>query len=126
MSIIRIKYGLQYVFNTYLIRIMSQKYVRSKFFVVVEGRHWSHLIGLNELNKAPKEQTSAPTRSRFIGGFLIPSNHPFPPKPKNSLVQSDPYLVTPDLVTPLFSARINFPRYRKLTVFDPDLVPTPI
>eukprot|EP00116_Pleurobrachia_bachei_P005265 sb/3465527/ len=38
------------------------------------------------------------------------------------LLQSDPYLVTPDLVTPRFSDRINFPRYRKLTVFDPDLV----
>eukprot|EP00116_Pleurobrachia_bachei_P010255 sb/3470517/ len=36
-------------------------------------------------------------------------------------VQSDP-----DLVTPRFSDRINFPRYRKLTVFDPDLEPTPI
>eukprot|EP00116_Pleurobrachia_bachei_P007759 sb/3468021/ len=42
------------------------------------------------------------------------------------LLQSDPYLVTPDLVTPRFSDRINFPRYRKLTVFDPDLVATPI
>eukprot|EP00116_Pleurobrachia_bachei_P011083 sb/3471345/ len=41
-------------------------------------------------------------------------------------IQSDPDLVTPDLVTPRFSDRINFPRYRKLTVFDPDLVPTPI
>eukprot|EP00116_Pleurobrachia_bachei_P016005 sb/3476267/ len=41
-------------------------------------------------------------------------------------VQSDPDLVTPDLVTPRFSDRINFPRYRKLTVFDPDLVATPI
>eukprot|EP00116_Pleurobrachia_bachei_P013197 sb/3473459/ len=30
---------------------------------------------------------------------------------------SDP----PDLVTPRFSDWINFPRYRKLTVFDPDL-----
>eukprot|EP00116_Pleurobrachia_bachei_P012733 sb/3472995/ len=41
-------------------------------------------------------------------------------------VQSDPDLVTPDLVTPRFSDRINFPRYRKLMVFDPDLVATPI
>eukprot|EP00116_Pleurobrachia_bachei_P009673 sb/3469935/ len=41
-------------------------------------------------------------------------------------IQSDPDLVPPDLVTPRFSDRINFPRYRKLTVFDPDLVPTPI
>eukprot|EP00116_Pleurobrachia_bachei_P011363 sb/3471625/ len=39
---------------------------------------------------------------------------------------SDPDLVTPDLVTPRFSDRINFPRYRKLTAFDPDLVATPI
>eukprot|EP00116_Pleurobrachia_bachei_P002415 sb/3462677/ len=41
-------------------------------------------------------------------------------------VQSDPDLVTPDLVAPRFSDRINFPRYKKLTVFDPDLVATPI
>eukprot|EP00116_Pleurobrachia_bachei_P006897 sb/3467159/ len=41
-------------------------------------------------------------------------------------IQSDPYLVTPYLVTPRFSDMINFPRYRKVTVFDPDLVPTPI
>eukprot|EP00116_Pleurobrachia_bachei_P018498 sb/3478760/ len=41
-------------------------------------------------------------------------------------VQSDPDLVPPDLVTPRFSDRINFPRYRKVTVFDPDLVPSPI
>eukprot|EP00116_Pleurobrachia_bachei_P010705 sb/3470967/ len=41
-------------------------------------------------------------------------------------LQSDPYLVTPDLVTPRFSDMINFPRYRKFTVFDPDLVPSPI
>eukprot|EP00116_Pleurobrachia_bachei_P016433 sb/3476695/ len=45
---------------------------------------------------------------------------------KSKQVQSDPDLVPPDLVTPRFSDRINFPRYRKLTVFDPDLVPTPI
>eukprot|EP00116_Pleurobrachia_bachei_P004879 sb/3465141/ len=43
-----------------------------------------------------------------------------------SYIQSDPDLVTPHLVTPRFSDRINFPRYRKVTVFDPDLVPTPI
>ena len=42
------------------------------------------------------------------------------------VIQSDPDLVTPDLVTPRFSDKINFPRYRKLTVFDPDLVATPI
>eukprot|EP00116_Pleurobrachia_bachei_P013740 sb/3474002/ len=41
-------------------------------------------------------------------------------------LQSDPDLVTPDLVTPRFIDRINFPRYRKLTIFDPDLVATPI
>eukprot|EP00116_Pleurobrachia_bachei_P007986 sb/3468248/ len=39
---------------------------------------------------------------------------------------SDPDLVPSYLVTPRFSDRINFPRYRKVTVFDPDLVPTPI
>eukprot|EP00116_Pleurobrachia_bachei_P009648 sb/3469910/ len=42
------------------------------------------------------------------------------------ILQSDPYLVPPDLVAPRFSDTINFPRYRKLTLFDPDLVPTPI
>eukprot|EP00116_Pleurobrachia_bachei_P004720 sb/3464982/ len=41
-------------------------------------------------------------------------------------IQSDPDLVAPDLVTPRFSDRINFPRNRKLTVFNPDLVATPI
>eukprot|EP00116_Pleurobrachia_bachei_P010312 sb/3470574/ len=39
---------------------------------------------------------------------------------------SDPDLVTPDLVTPRFSDMINFPRYMKLMVFDPDLVAPPI
>eukprot|EP00116_Pleurobrachia_bachei_P017176 sb/3477438/ len=39
---------------------------------------------------------------------------------------SDPNLVHPDLVTPRFRDRINFPRYRKLTLFDPDLLATPI
>eukprot|EP00116_Pleurobrachia_bachei_P002139 sb/3462401/ len=47
-------------------------------------------------------------------------------KPTVHQLQSDPDLVTPDLVTPRFSDRINFPRYRKLTVFYPDLVATPI
>eukprot|EP00116_Pleurobrachia_bachei_P006595 sb/3466857/ len=40
----------------------------------------------------------------------------------NYCIQSDPDLVAPDLVAPRFSERINFNRYRKLTVFDPDLV----
>eukprot|EP00116_Pleurobrachia_bachei_P014963 sb/3475225/ len=35
-------------------------------------------------------------------------------------IQSDLDLVTPDLVTPRFSDRINFPRYKKLTVMDLD------
>eukprot|EP00116_Pleurobrachia_bachei_P007278 sb/3467540/ len=34
---------------------------------------------------------------------------------------SDPDLVPPDLVAPRFSDTINFPRNRKLTLFDPDL-----
>eukprot|EP00116_Pleurobrachia_bachei_P013935 sb/3474197/ len=34
--------------------------------------------------------------------------------------------VGPRFSAPRFSDRINFPRYRKLTVFDPDLVATPI
>ena len=37
-------------------------------------------------------------------------------------IQSDPDLVTPDLVTPRFSDMINFPRNKKLVAFDPDLV----
>ena len=37
-------------------------------------------------------------------------------------VQSDPDLVTPDIVTPRFSDMINIPRYKKLMAFDPDLV----
>eukprot|EP00116_Pleurobrachia_bachei_P014044 sb/3474306/ len=53
------------------------------------------------------------------------------PNPENSKcwkikVQSDPDLVPSYLVTPRFSDTINFPRYRKLTLFDLDLVPTPI
>ena len=48
-------------------------------------------------------------------------------RPINYLqVQSDPYLVTPELVKPRFSEMINFPRSRKLTVFDPEFVATPI
>eukprot|EP00116_Pleurobrachia_bachei_P004044 sb/3464306/ len=41
------------------------------------------------------------------------------------LRESDPDLGTPDLRTPRFRDRISFPRYRKLTLFDPDLVDTP-
>ena len=40
----------------------------------------------------------------------------------HNVLQSDPDLVTPDLVTPRFSDMINFPRYKKLMAFDPDLV----
>eukprot|EP00116_Pleurobrachia_bachei_P013422 sb/3473684/ len=47
----------EYVFNTYLIRIMSQKYVRSKIFVVVEGRHWSHLIDIKPQKIRPQPRT---------------------------------------------------------------------
>eukprot|EP00116_Pleurobrachia_bachei_P012591 sb/3472853/ len=49
-------------------------------------------------------------------------NYPIKRKCKNS----DPDLVPSDLMTPRFSDIINFPRYRKLTLFDLDLVPTPI
>ena len=33
---------------------------------------------------------------------------------RDKVSQSDPDLVTPDLVTPRFSDRMNFPRYRKI------------
>eukprot|EP00116_Pleurobrachia_bachei_P005104 sb/3465366/ len=61
------------------------------------------------------------------GDFTYFNSNSAPMVNKNTFHDlSDPYLVTPDLVTPRFSDRINFPRYRKLTVFDPDLVATPI
>eukprot|EP00116_Pleurobrachia_bachei_P005466 sb/3465728/ len=74
-----------------------------------------------------------------LGGIFDPNDHEcYTPSvgeytrsllmdyPSIEQLQWDPDLVTPDLVTPRFSDRINFPRYRKLTVFDPDLVATPI
>eukprot|EP00116_Pleurobrachia_bachei_P007808 sb/3468070/ len=71
------------------------------------------------------ETSKQPLRTRYLGHMTgyqpIRNQYVFPDS-----VPSDPYLVTPDLVTPRFSDRINFPRYRKLTVFDPDVVPTPI
>ena len=42
------------------------------------------------------------------------------------LIQSDPDLPGLDLPEPRFTGRINFPRYRKLTVFNPDIPGTPI
>eukprot|EP00116_Pleurobrachia_bachei_P009474 sb/3469736/ len=41
-------------------------------------------------------------------------------------VQSDPDLPGPDLPEPRFTGRINFPRYRNLMVFHPDIPGTPI
>eukprot|EP00116_Pleurobrachia_bachei_P009151 sb/3469413/ len=41
-------------------------------------------------------------------------------------IQSDPDLPGPDIPEPRFTGRINFPRYRKLTVFHPDISGTPI
>ena len=56
--------------------------------------------------------------------------HPLPPElfPEKwarlptAYIQSDPSLVSPDLVTPRFSDMINFFRHNKLMAFDPDLV----
>eukprot|EP00116_Pleurobrachia_bachei_P000734 sb/3460996/ len=42
------------------------------------------------------------------------------------LLQSDPDLPGPDIPKLRFSGRINFPRYRKLMVFHPDIPGTPI
>eukprot|EP00116_Pleurobrachia_bachei_P014590 sb/3474852/ len=41
-------------------------------------------------------------------------------------IQSDPDLPGPDLPEPRFTGRIHFPRYRKLTVFHPEISDTPI
>eukprot|EP00116_Pleurobrachia_bachei_P016344 sb/3476606/ len=41
-------------------------------------------------------------------------------------IQSDPDLPGPDLPEPRFNGRIIFPRYRKLTISDPDIPGTPI
>eukprot|EP00116_Pleurobrachia_bachei_P008431 sb/3468693/ len=43
-----------------------------------------------------------------------------------SYIQSDPDLPGPDIPGPRFTGRINFPRFRKLTVFHPDIPGTPI
>ena len=42
------------------------------------------------------------------------------------IIQSDPDLPGPDLPAPLFTGRINFPRFRKLTLFHPDIPGIPI
>eukprot|EP00116_Pleurobrachia_bachei_P012738 sb/3473000/ len=43
------------------------------------------------------------------------------------LIQSDPDLPGPDLPEPRsFTGRVNFPKNRKFTVFDPDIPGTPI
>eukprot|EP00116_Pleurobrachia_bachei_P007004 sb/3467266/ len=47
-------------------------------------------------------------------------------KPVLALLESNPELPGPDLPEPRFTGRINFPRDRKLTVFDPDIPGTPI
>eukprot|EP00116_Pleurobrachia_bachei_P002187 sb/3462449/ len=41
-------------------------------------------------------------------------------------VQSDPDLTGPDLPEPRFTGRKNFPQFRKLTVYHPDILGTPI
>eukprot|EP00116_Pleurobrachia_bachei_P005801 sb/3466063/ len=65
-------------------------------------------------------------------GPLIQKKGPLPkrnvlyPKESQCIVQSDPDLPGPDIPEPRFTGRINFPRYRKLTVFHPDIPDTPI
>ena len=41
-------------------------------------------------------------------------------------IQSDPDLPNPDLLEPRFTGRINFPQYRELVGFDPEIPGTPI
>eukprot|EP00116_Pleurobrachia_bachei_P015559 sb/3475821/ len=41
-------------------------------------------------------------------------------------IQSDPDLPGPDLPEPRFTGRKNFPRFRNLTVYHPDIPGTPI
>eukprot|EP00116_Pleurobrachia_bachei_P013062 sb/3473324/ len=98
---------------------------------------WTLYLNLNlDIDRRTRVQFSAtvfPHSTACIArkGYLLGvdpawSRRQLVPPPPNVL-QSDPDLVPPDLVTPRrFSDRINFPRYRKLTVFDPDLVPSPI
>eukprot|EP00116_Pleurobrachia_bachei_P012131 sb/3472393/ len=50
---------------------------------------------------------------------LQPAAYSTSPTGPLDVVQSDPDLVPPDLGTPRFSDRINFPRYRKLTTCPP-------
>eukprot|EP00116_Pleurobrachia_bachei_P015912 sb/3476174/ len=42
------------------------------------------------------------------------------------VVTVDPDLPGPDIPEPRFTGTVNFPRYWKLTVFDPDIPGTPI
>eukprot|EP00116_Pleurobrachia_bachei_P006354 sb/3466616/ len=95
----------------------------------VEGEVVVRVSGVNEF---------PPEFERSVYNFKA-----YDPPNRDDDIQSDPDLVPPDLVTPRFSDRINFPRYRKeltprfsdtinfpryrkLAVFDPDLVATPI
>eukprot|EP00116_Pleurobrachia_bachei_P011626 sb/3471888/ len=72
---------------------------------------------LNE-DQEPTETSKQPIRPRYLGhvtGYQ-------PIRDQYFLIRSsDPDLVPPDLVAPRFTGRINFPRYRKLTVFHPDI-----
>eukprot|EP00116_Pleurobrachia_bachei_P001719 sb/3461981/ len=88
--------------------VLGMKYLASMNFIHRDLAARNILVDENDFCKV----------SDFGLSYVLEENNYYKP--------SDPNLMPPYLVTPRFSDRINFPRYRKLTVFDPDLVATPI